>query len=286
MSGLEIYSPERLWNEIHPLEMKEFVRDLNKSRFLFPCEFINESVGKLIPPEIMVIYGLGGSYKSQFVIDQIAKIISKEGERPRINLISLEETRISVARKLYYAIYDMKHDLSNLSVKQFCKAVEKDLIIYDDRHSIDDIESLVETHDFMDSDRKQMLFIDSLSRIQIKSDEYVSEVGRDGAVMDRLDLIAKKNKIIIILIHHANKNGDFRGSQRIHDVCRFMLKFERRYIEEEKRNLIYVTWGKASRAENYDLIREFMLSRRINGILDAHEYDKRYDSYFKEKDND
>lgn len=285
MSGLEIFSNEKLWNEIHPLEMQEYRENLARSRFVFPCAFINDTIGKLIPPEIFIIFGLGGSYKSQFIIDQIAQIIMTKNEKPLINMISLEETRVSIVQKIYNILYDAKHDLSDMSTEQFAKTVENDLLIYDDRHSIDDIESLVETHDFINPDRKQMLFIDSLSRIQIQSDEYVSEVGRDGAVMDRLDMIAKKNKIAIILIHHANKNGDFRGSQRIHDVCRFMLKLERRYVKNENKNIVKVSWEKISRAVDYDNSRTFMLTRLINGSMEASEYNKKYDHLF-EDDND
>jgi len=63
LSGLEIFNNEKLWNEIHPLEMQEYRENLARSRFIFPCDFINDTIGKLIPPEIFIMFGLGGSYK-------------------------------------------------------------------------------------------------------------------------------------------------------------------------------------------------------------------------------
>jgi len=70
-----------------------------------------------------------------------------------------------------------------------------------------------------------LVFIDNLNTIALNNGE--SELDGDKRITAELSAYAKDNILPIILIHHANKTGDVRGSQKIKDNVDMMILIDR-----------------------------------------------------------
>ena len=71
-----------------------------------------------------------------------------------------------------------------------------------------------------------VVMIDSFSKIRTLQD-YRSETEKDNIISAELDAFKKEINSPVIVIHHTNKEGDHRGSQKIADDLDFSISLEK-----------------------------------------------------------
>ncbi|MGH1438231.1 MAG: DnaB-like helicase N-terminal domain-containing protein [Lewinella sp.] len=201
-------------------------RDISKKIYATGFEFIDNPIYSLMPAETLFIAAEGGLGKST-LCKEIAINMAQNGVACVFE--TLEQTKESMYTSIingeaaksrvdhnFLALTEMLKDYKE-SAAEFYKAQTKENIFLFDKPStyLSDIRKHIRL--VKKTTKKPVcLFLDSFSQLNIAG-TYKSDTERENEISKEITQLAKEENIPIIIIHHNNKEGKFRGSEKLKD---------------------------------------------------------------------
>jgi len=180
-----------------------------------PIEWVVEN---LIPAcSVGMLVGAPGSKKTFSLLDLAVKASTAQDwlgfatRKSNVLILDEESGPNRIKRRLSGIIRAQSGDAS--LPLHFTSLAQFDL-----RHraDLDQITSLIQTH------HAELVILDALADFMLGADE--NAVQDVQPVFQNLRQIAEKNQCAIIVIHHVNKNGGYRGSSAIMGAVDFLIK--------------------------------------------------------------
>ena len=210
-------------------------RDIGKKIYSTGIDFIDSPIYSLMPSETLFLVAEGGLGKST-IAKEIALNMAKNDVACCFE--SLEMTKESFYTSIINSEMSKQrpdHDYLTLvdalkshkePVTEFYKAQTKENIFLFDKPTtyLSDIRKHLRI--VKNTSKKDVcLFIDSFSQLHITG-KFNSQTEKENAISIELTQLAKEENVPIIIIHHNNKDGKFRGSEKLKDNAWWWISLE------------------------------------------------------------
>ena len=201
-------------------------RDISKRVYATGFDFIDSPIYSLMPAETFFIAAEGGLGKST-LCKEIAVYMARNGVACVFE--TLEQTKESMYTSIinseaaksrpnhsFLALTEMIKDNKDVSAEYYKAQTMENIFLFDKSTTyLSDIRKHVR---IVKKQRQKpvCLFLDSFSQLNIAG-QFKSETERENAISKEITQLAKDENIPIIIIHHNNKEGKFRGSEKLKD---------------------------------------------------------------------
>jgi replicative DNA helicase len=210
-------------------------RDIGKKIYATGIDFIDSPIYSLMPSETVFIVAEGGLGKST-IAKEIALYMAKNGVACCFE--SLEMTKESFYTSIinsemskqrpdhdYLTLVDALKDHKE-PVAEFYRSQTKENIFLFDKPTtyLSDLRKHLRIVKNV-SKKDVCLFIDSFSQLHIAG-KFNSQTEKENAISIEITQLAKEENVPIIIIHHNNKDGKFRGSEKLKDNAWWWISLE------------------------------------------------------------
>lgn len=187
-------------------------------------ELVDKYSGGLSPQQVWVIGGATGTGKSLFVLQFVLKQIL---DNKKVLFFSTEISSWQNIKRLRRMIVGLNL-CSQDEAEDFILGLDDMIIFIDNQVTIEGIEMISRSQKIKRN--IDLIIIDHLHNLRGKSVERYEEILETTS---RFQEIAKELKVGIILVSQLNKEGEFRGANKIAEVGDFGLIIKRKLGMEE-----------------------------------------------------
>jgi replicative DNA helicase len=225
------------WIEKSFKEKQTQIIDHKKNPLFTGIQFIDRLTNGLIPTEVLYVVGDSGIGKTRLNV-RIMNFMSSNGHLCLFFSIEMQDyniQRMIIELNTPFSLDDIDGNyIDNFDGVKECFELntKKNLIIDSSpectisyiRFKIKEISRLYK--------KKPIIMIDSFDQI-VNSESDLNK--RDADVSKQIFKMAQELRVPFIVVHHNNKDGNFRGSGKIKDNCDYMLSLTKEdgFINQE-----------------------------------------------------
>lgn len=210
--------------------MYDFIREINEKPFISGYKFFDQTIGDgtMISPEVRVLYGDGGTMKTQFALSEIKRHLNSDNNN-LVVLHSLEmpinQIQSLIMRMMFYDYHYKSEDSQRAYEDRFNELCDGRLIIVNDYRTMGQIEAFAYGVSEEFPKKRVHNYIDSLSLLDMDDEHYNDDNAMAKKAMARIQRMNTIHRSVTTLIHHNNKEGEYLGSVAIRNISRIMIEF-------------------------------------------------------------